>query len=118
MNMSEDSISGQKYNGSRVREFYGENRPKMVYNGIEFVADRKIIELNHVESIEADVFYEGWLEGRRHKIRNEDLEINKGKTIKRNFHTTVISDFSMLILSITSAKRQHASIGSQRTLSH
>ena len=52
----------------------------MIYNDSEFVADRKIIELNQVENTEADVFYEGWLKDKRHKIKNEDLEINKGKT--------------------------------------
>ena len=78
LHKSRNPLSGQKYNGNRVREFYGENRPKMVYNDSEFVADRKIIELNQVENTEADVFYEGWLQDKRHKIKNEDLEINKG----------------------------------------
>ena len=52
----------------------------MVYIDSEFIADRKIIELNQIKNIEADVFYEGWLKDKRHKIKNEDLEINKGKT--------------------------------------
>ena len=108
-------MSGQKYNGSRVREFHGENRPKMVYNDCEFVADRKIIELNQIENTEADVFYEGWLQDRRHKIKNEDLKINKGKT---TIPTTLIFNFSMLILSISGAQRQHAPSRSHRALSY
>ena len=61
----------------------------MVYNDSEFVADRKIINLNQIENTEADVFYEGWVQDKRVKIRNEDLEINKGKTL---IYTTVISN--------------------------
>jgi len=49
----------------------------MVYNDSEFVADRKIINLNQIENTEADVFYEGWVQDKSVKIRNEDLEINK-----------------------------------------
>ena len=65
----------------------------MVYNDSEFVADRKIIELNQIENTEADVFYEGWLQDRRHKIKNEDLELNKGKT---TIFTTLISYLACL----------------------
>ena len=89
--MSDDSFQGQKYNGSRVREFYGENRPKMLYNGIDFVADRKIVDLNPIENTESDVYYEGWLQEKRHKIRNEDLEMNKGRS--NSNHTYHCSEF-------------------------
>ena len=87
----------------------------MVYNDSEFVADRKIIELNQIENTETDVFYEGWLQDRRHKIKNEDLEINKGKT---TIPSTLIFNFSMLILSISGAQRQHDPSRSHRALSY
>ena len=49
----------------------------MVYIDSEFIADRKIIELNQIENTEADVFYEGWLKDKRHKIKNLNIDLDK-----------------------------------------